>query len=183
MKKVVFSIAAALIVAYLAVPISAGASDSVPGQIDIRIGSLRNAYQGGLETIPIIAETDSYSIGRFNFLIGWDSKAMDLTDIRPGLFHRGATGEIGRFDVTYNQVELPAVDDACSGELLSGFVEITGNDFTKSSDTTQMIPPTENQVDTLCVLEFRMTDNRLFELVTTDIHFVWNNCDDNLIHR
>lgn len=191
MKKVTFSVVAALVVVCLsAFAVTSAesareatvlASDTVAGWMEVRIGSERHAYQGTRITIPITARADSYSIGSFNFLIGWNLKVLDLIDVQPGRSFQKTTGELGRFDLTFTEVELTGVETACDGELLSGFVEISGVEFSKVSDAIQTTRTAGEVIDTLCVLEFLTTDDRHFDLTYHHIHFAWNDCEDNLI--
>ena len=138
----------------------------------VRIEKTHLTIQGGHETVDIILEAGSETMGGFDFLLAYDASALTFV---------GAMGGdiFAECDWEYFTYRFGAYGN-CDGGCPSGLLRVVGiaetNNGTPHPDCFFMEKPFS-----LATLDFLVSDDRTLECQYVPIRFFWFDCGDNTI--
>lgn len=144
--------------------------------VEVTIEKVHDAYQGHDTYVSLYIDSmytgetfTSGFIGGFNFLIAYDASALDFRAAFPGDL---IDTEFEMFTYRYGP------DGNCGSACPSGMLRVTAlrEENNGILNTQHVEGPGE-----LAKLQFRVSDNRLYECQYVPIRFYWLGCGDNTI--
>ena len=138
----------------------------------VQIEKTHSTLQGNYEYVSITMQHSSYSIGGFDFLVGYDASAL--------IFNTAQLGEdLGPAGCGWEYFTFRyGAQGNCGGVCPSGLLRVVAiadaNNAAKHPDCFNVAPGGE-----LVRLKFYVTNDRLYECQYIPIQFAWMDCGDN----